>query len=122
MLEEESAEFHPCQLLSSLLTPAAELHQTPVSALLVEWDKAKCCSVQPSPCRADLELEMEMSSTSPSLSTQNLGTARNQPLKQQWKSLKTCFPWKDLSGMIFSGKPVLIDQLHEYLVLLGWGL
>lgn len=58
---EESAEFHPCQLPSSLLTPAAELHQTPVSALLLEWDKAKCCSVQRSPCRADLELEMEMS-------------------------------------------------------------
>lgn len=42
--------------------------------------------------------------------------------EQQWKSLKTCFPWKDLSGMMFTGKPVLTAQLHEYLVLLGWGL
>lgn len=64
---------------ASCFPPSSLLHQTPVSALLVEWDKAKCCSVQPSPCRADLE--MEMSSTSPSLSSQNLGTARNQPLK-----------------------------------------
>lgn len=42
--------------------------------------------------------------------------------EQQWKSLKTSFPWKDPSGMMFTGKPVLTAQLHEYLVLLGWGL